>query len=965
MFRKIAASCILITLLFGTLWPNAGVVFGANDLEIVSVSPIQESEHKNQGVKVTFNRTLADRWYPHINADESWLRKVDDGKFNYTDKDYEGMGPIREMIRTQILINGKTVGEIMQEAEAGIRPVSVMIHISGNEMSVGLAGQAKYKWNVDGKDAIEFLDGFVSPKGDRLKARRILNLKGEGDKMGELPQFYSSDEGLDRFLNEYFEKHLRYNKNRIHPHPVGASDMFNKEWEAMSLMWFDSTDQAMPDNRQALMRRWLTQVPVDRFGYTWSGFYRLQNPTSTKSPFQQGWPFPDYHDSAGNSNGWEFNGSLSEWTLEDKYLETQDGFMKVPLKGKRVELVSPSRSLDGFHAPFLEIDYSITGPNGEKAAIDSIKVYWKTLDEEEYSEDKSADLLRDRTLDLETDLPREWIHIPLYLNEKWKGQHILEMKIVFEHSSEMNLTADVNFIRLNYDSRHANNLNLLITGSAYYYMWTGEEAFLVENMPRLRKATQFYLTHLQGAEGLTDRSYFNGHDGIRGVGHGIGNGFWDIISWPPKDTYTNVYFYRAIDSMMKLEQIAEQKQFEIERPSVLSPDMKSTVPYEQNSETLAALKRKIEEEFRKDVKDGGFWDPDKGRFIMGFTADGKALDYGYIMINLEIVASGLASEEQAAAIMEWVDGRRIIEGEKSTGEDIYFFRFAPRVSTIKNDKQYKWKWNGASREFGDQVQDGGTTAFVAYYDLVSRVNVLGADNAFKRLKAMQAWFDDVRAAGGEGQQFYREYYKNVPNVTMQGGGSSGGIGLDYEFVEASLLYSAIPLGFFGMEAEGTSGVAIRPNMPSGLDFWRIKNMYYHKNYFDVEMRPDELVLNNMRGDYKVGRDFYVKLKKPKFEFEILRNGEPFDQWEEINGNIVVKVPFAEVALEQEVRIGWLIDETKPLPEPEPESTGSKMGTWVWAGIVLVLAAAVSAITVIVRRSRSKGGATRGDGKSSR
>ena len=79
--------------------------------------------------------------------------------------------------------------------------------------------------------------------------------------------FSSSDEGLDNFLNDYLHRHLRYDNLRIGDGALGSSVMFNKEWEAMSLMFFDS-ETSVPDDRYAMIEDWTSNVPVDKFGYT-------------------------------------------------------------------------------------------------------------------------------------------------------------------------------------------------------------------------------------------------------------------------------------------------------------------------------------------------------------------------------------------------------------------------------------------------------------------------------------------------------------------------------------------------------------------------------------------------------------------------------------------------------------------------------------------------------------------------
>ena len=54
-------------------------------------------------------------------------------------------------------------------------------------------------------------------------------------------RFYSSDNGLDAFLNDYFERHMRYNERRIHAFPVGAGQPVWKEWESMIGSFWDAS----------------------------------------------------------------------------------------------------------------------------------------------------------------------------------------------------------------------------------------------------------------------------------------------------------------------------------------------------------------------------------------------------------------------------------------------------------------------------------------------------------------------------------------------------------------------------------------------------------------------------------------------------------------------------------------------------------------------------------------------------
>ena len=51
--------------------------------------------------------------------------------------------------------------------------------------------------------------------------------------------FESSDGALDNFLNDYMERHIGYNDNRVITGALGTGTTYAKYWEEKSLSWFD------------------------------------------------------------------------------------------------------------------------------------------------------------------------------------------------------------------------------------------------------------------------------------------------------------------------------------------------------------------------------------------------------------------------------------------------------------------------------------------------------------------------------------------------------------------------------------------------------------------------------------------------------------------------------------------------------------------------------------------------------
>jgi hypothetical protein len=111
----------------------------------------------------------------------------------------------------------------------------------------------------------------------------------------------------------------------------------------------------------------------------------------------------------------------------------------------------------------------------------------------------------------------------------------------------------------------------------------------------------------------------------------------------------------------------------------------------------------------------------------------------------------------------------------------------------------------------------------SYHDLMSRLKVLGPDNAWTRLREILKWFDEVQAVGG-----YRKYYDGNREGTLQGGGTAGGLGLDHEFFESALVPQIMLYGFLGFAPRG-DGFKLDPRLPQAwpeltLDRIRYQNL---------------------------------------------------------------------------------------------------------------------------------------------
>jgi hypothetical protein len=109
-------------------------------------------------------------------------------------------------------------------------------------------------------------------------------------------------------------------------------------------------------------------------------------------------------------------------------------------------------------------------------------------------------------------------------------------------------------------------------------------------------------------------------------------------------------------------------------------------------------------------------------------------------VNLDAIWYGLANDENARTAMDWISGARIVEGDTSTGTDIYHWRFGPRATTLRNVEWYAFPWTRPEHiPWGGQVQDGGAVLGFTFYDLMARLKVYGPDNAWQRLVEILQW----------------------------------------------------------------------------------------------------------------------------------------------------------------------------------------------------------------------------------
>lgn len=330
---------------------------------------------------------------------------------------------------------------------------------------------------------------------------------------------------------------------------------------------------------------------------------------------------------------------------------------------------------------------------------------------------------------------------------------------------------------------------------------------------KLRLAMQFLETKHHGNKGgITlqdtdlDEDGVLDNDGTAETGHP--SNYWDNHHYGYWNAYDNIYYVAALEAMAELEE------------------------YWGNPERAAQL-RAWREGAIKEYNEK-FWDEEKGRYIACIDVNGKRWDFGMSFLNTEAVTYGLASPEQARKIYDWLDGRRIIEGETSTGADIYAWGFAPRANTIDiatTGEPYWWKSIGGAisiepeagnARYDYHLENGGTILYTAYYDMMGRFKYLTPDAAFER------WM-------GIMDEFQIDQLRRDPGVWR--------VGTIGEFPESGLAVCPMAYGFAGLEAR-IDGLHISPQLPEQMQYLIVRDVTYAGGRLDLMIRSDSVKITN-------------------------------------------------------------------------------------------------------------------------
>jgi len=492
-------------------------------------------------------------------------------------------------------------------------------------------------------------------------------------------------------------------------------------------------------------------------------------------------------------------------------------------------LTSPEGvELDPFNCPYIQIRWNVEGATAAQRPY----MEWMREGDADWSQSRRMRFYADWLEGRSEDTGMFHSILPLYQHPEWSGK-ITRIRFCLSATDSPSETFYVRSVFTHWDTRHLVNNAIYIKAAWEYFRWTGDTGFLRGILPRLRVAMRYMMEEGHGLELNHIRCTWHGHDGRPGFtvhedgsktfhsGHGKGGNYWDLLPLGWDDMYTTTHYYASLLAMAQIEQAVAE-----------SPAW--ALPKGFHALDAAFLRQHAAQV--KETTNRKFWNERDGRFVGCIDADGIPHDYGFTFINLEAIHYGIANETNANRIMEWVDGKRDVAGDTSVGSDIYAYRMAPRATTKRNIDWYAFAWSGPEAiPFGGQVQDGGAVLGFSFYDIMSRIKTFGPDDAWKRLMEIREWDEEVAAYGG-----YRKYYGDGKGgTTLQGGGTAGGIGIDFEFTESSMLSAIVPLGFMGLRPDGEV-LNIEPNLPEDCPAMAVRNLFYQGVPMDVAVQSDKV-----------------------------------------------------------------------------------------------------------------------------
>jgi hypothetical protein len=295
------------------------------------------------------------------------------------------------------------------------------------------------------------------------------------------------------------------------------------------------------------------------------------------------------------------------------------------------------------------------------------------------------------------------------------------------------------------------------------------------------------------------------HDGTT---HAVPDNYWDDLPFGCKSAYENAYFYASLEAMAEMLDAAGDA---------------------AEANRLRQLRARVRVRYKR-----AFWNDRAGRYIGCIDVTGQRHDYGFTYVNMEALAYGLGSPQQARRIYHWLETEPTQSGKADTYSA---YHFAPRVNTLDCSK---WWYLGGKAEipsqpWGKHCENGGAILYTSGYDILARARLLGADSAYQRLREILAR--------------YREPDHLCGGTPLSHGEINGWeVGTDVPFPESGLAPAAFLYSFVGVEVRG-DGLHVRPNLPSALTYAGVRNLLYCGLRLDLRVTSDTVEVSCRQPGY--------------------------------------------------------------------------------------------------------------------
>jgi hypothetical protein len=274
---------------------------------------------------------------------------------------------------------------------------------------------------------------------------------------------------------------------------------------------------------------------------------------------------------------------------------------------------------------------------------------------------------------------------------------------------------------------------------------------------------------------------------------------------------------------------------------------------EAEARHYAEMRRAADEAFRRtfgrEVEDNG---TRHFRYVAVVDWDGVTHDYGHTHYNLEAVARGIADDESAKRVMQWLDqGALSPDGGTTWQSGIYdYWQVTPPFITINNRDWQGLHGQSGGFPYGEVLAAGGTRLATVLPDLEARARVNGADDVWRRvLQVMDRYARPDRLTGGRvmadpgGRGRWHFGPPRLDRADIEG--------FREIFPDCGAAGTALPIVFLGLEPTA-DGLRFAPLVPTALDGLEVSGLGFGGAVWRVAVRV-------RRGEHATAvRDFEVE-----------------------------------------------------------------------------------------------------------